>query len=688
MRNGARISAIIPALNEESSIGLVLAEIPQWVDEIIVADNGSTDGTARKARDFRARVVVQPRRGYGSACLAAMAQLDEPDVVVFLDGDFSDHPQETSLLTDPIIDGEADLTIGSRVLGRREPGSLTPQARFGNWLSCKLIQLLWGITFTDLGPFRAIRGSALQRLGMRDPDYGWTVEMQIKAAQHGLRCKEVPVSYRKRIGRSKVSGTLRGIVGAGTKILFTIGRSALQPKMGATQAKETVIVFTRYPQPGATKTRLIPLLGPEGAARLHRHLVEQTVAKAQRLLRHRDISLEVRFEGCTREAMRQWLGRDCLLQEQPDGDLGQRMGQTFQEAFDAGYERVVMVGTDIPGLSGSLLETALDSLQHYDLVLGPALDGGYYLMGLRKPCGELFHGMPWGTEAVLERTVLAAQRLGLSVKLVTPLQDIDRPEDLCHLSGDPTLPVDVAELQTCGKAQPQISVIIPTLNEALSLPATLSSVAGGEDTEVIVVDGGSEDDTVAIAASHGVRVVRGPRGKAAQMNLGSALARGRVLLFLHADTLLPGQWKSLAAEELERTGVVAGAFSLRIGGSGRMVRLIERLANFRSRALQMPYGDQALLVKTALFRRLGGFPDVAIMEDFELVRRLKRLGRISTLAAPVQTSARRWEEYGVLRTTITNQTIILLYLAGVSSRRLELWYKRRTGPAGPQRPAN
>jgi len=254
MRNGARISAIIPALNEEGSIGKVLREIPQWVDEVIVADNGSIDGTAEVARNLGARVVFQPRRGYGSACLAAMAQLSSPDVVIFLDGDFSDHPSEASLLIDPIVEGEADLTIGSRVLGRREPGALSPQAMFGNWLSCKLIKLFWGITFTDLGPFRAIRYAALQRLGMNDPDYGWTVEMQIKAARQGLRCKEVPVSYRRRIGKSKVSGTLRGIFGAGAKILLTIFISALQPPHDHGNAREKLIIFTRYPQPGKTKT--------------------------------------------------------------------------------------------------------------------------------------------------------------------------------------------------------------------------------------------------------------------------------------------------------------------------------------------------------------------------------------------------------------------------------------------------
>lgn len=227
MRNGANIAVIIPALNEEPSIGQVIDAIPDWVDDIIVADNGSTDKTAEIARAHGARVVWEPQRGYGAACLAGLAALNDPDVVVFLDGDFSDHPDEMPLLVDPITRGEADLAIGSRVLGRREAGALTPQARFGNWLACTLIRFFWNVRYTDLGPFRAVRYSTLKSFGMCDRDYGWSVEMQIKAARDGRRVLDVPVSYRRRIGKSKVAGTVRGVIGAGWKILYTIFRAAL-----------------------------------------------------------------------------------------------------------------------------------------------------------------------------------------------------------------------------------------------------------------------------------------------------------------------------------------------------------------------------------------------------------------------------------------------------------------------------
>ena len=219
-----RISVIIPALDEEESVGLVLEKLPiDQIDQVIVVDNGSKDRTAERARAAGARVVEEPQRGYGAACLRGMAELaDDCEVVVFLDADFSDHPDELPQVVAPILDDTADLVIGSRLRGASEPGALLPQARFGNRLACFLMRLLFGHRFTDLGPFRAIRRSALDRIGMCDRNFGWTVEMQIKALLHDLRVTEVPVSYRRRTGVSKITGTLSGTVRAGTKILLTI----------------------------------------------------------------------------------------------------------------------------------------------------------------------------------------------------------------------------------------------------------------------------------------------------------------------------------------------------------------------------------------------------------------------------------------------------------------------------------
>ncbi len=227
-----KISLIIPAYNEESSIGLVLDALPKnLLHQVIVVDNASDDSTARVAEEFGACVVREDRRGYGSACLKGISELSpETEIVVFLDGDFSDYPQELPGLLQPIIEGGADMVIGSRMRGNREPGALLPQAYWGNQLATFLIRVFWGYQYTDLGPFRAIRYKALKKIGMQDINFGWTVEMQIKAITHGLKIKEVPVSYRKRVGESKITGTLSGTVKAGYKILYTIAKYYLAEK--------------------------------------------------------------------------------------------------------------------------------------------------------------------------------------------------------------------------------------------------------------------------------------------------------------------------------------------------------------------------------------------------------------------------------------------------------------------------
>ena len=218
-------------------MGAVVAEMraqPVPLAAVVVVDNGSQDATARRARDAGARVVSEPRAGYGRACLAGLAHLarDPPEIVVFADADRSDDPADLAALVAPIAAGDADLVIGSRRLGQRagrvEPGALLPQARWGNALACALMRLRWGARFTDLGPFRAARWDALERLGMADPTFGWTVEMQVRALRAGLAWAEVPVAYRRRVGRSKISGTVNGTVRAGAKILWTVGAHAVR----------------------------------------------------------------------------------------------------------------------------------------------------------------------------------------------------------------------------------------------------------------------------------------------------------------------------------------------------------------------------------------------------------------------------------------------------------------------------
>lgn len=224
-----KIDVIIPAYNEEKSIGLVIGDIPKkWVREIVVCNNNSTDMTAEVACGKGATVVDQPRKGYGSACLKGMEYLqqkpkeEQPDIVVFLDGDYSDYPEELPMLVQPIVEEDYDMVIGSRALGDLERGAMMPQQIFGNWLATTLIKLFYGYTFTDLGPFRAIKWDKLLEIEMKDPDFGWTVEMQVKAAKYKLKSTERPVTYRRRVGVSKVSGTIKGTILAGHKILWTI----------------------------------------------------------------------------------------------------------------------------------------------------------------------------------------------------------------------------------------------------------------------------------------------------------------------------------------------------------------------------------------------------------------------------------------------------------------------------------
>ena len=234
-RGLASVAVIIPALNEEDALPSVLRELPQ-VGLVIVVDNGSTDSTGRVAAAGGAHVVFEPRRGYGAACLRGLAELDElslqgtpaPEVVVFLDADHSDHPELLPALVEPIFADTADFVLGSRLAGHREAGAMPPQSVFGNRLACWLMRHLFAAEYTDLGPFRAIKYSALQSLQMADNNFGWTVEMQLKAQRAGLRIQEIPVPYRCRIGQSKISGTAWGSVRAGYKILYLIARYGWQ----------------------------------------------------------------------------------------------------------------------------------------------------------------------------------------------------------------------------------------------------------------------------------------------------------------------------------------------------------------------------------------------------------------------------------------------------------------------------
>lgn len=228
--HGTTIAAILPALNEADSIGHVLQDLPAWIDHVIVVDNGSTDTTAAIASAHGATVVAELFRGYGAACLRGIAEARRrnPDVVLFLDADYSDYPEDVALVLDPVCSGAVVFCLGSRTRGERQRGALLPQQIFGNWLATTLLRLFWRSRFTDLGPMRAIRMSTLEALAMTDRTYGWTIEMQIGVLKRALPYAEVAVRYRQRIGTSKIAGTVRGSVKAGIRILGMITRHAFR----------------------------------------------------------------------------------------------------------------------------------------------------------------------------------------------------------------------------------------------------------------------------------------------------------------------------------------------------------------------------------------------------------------------------------------------------------------------------
>jgi uncharacterized protein len=431
--------------------------------------------------------------------------------------------------------------------------------------------------------------------------------------------------------------------------------------------KERLIIFTRYPEPGKTKTRLIPAIGAEAAACLQQQMTEHTVAQAQSWAVQREGELEIRFAGGNTRLLRSWLGSDFRYRSQAAGDLGERMAAAFRQAFQEGMQRVVIIGIDCPDVDALLLQKAFETLEEQDLVLGPAIDGGYYLIGLRRFVPQLFQGVHWSTDQVLQQTVEIAAAQNLAVGYLPTLEDVDRAEDLAvweRISG-----TSVAELKN-----PKISVIIPALNEAGAIAKTITR-AQAANTEIIVVDGGSCDHTVAIARSLGVQVITSPVGRGVQMNAGAAVATGEILLFLHGDTLLPTDFAQQVWQTLKLPKYVAGAFELQIDSQLPSLRLIERFVQWRSRYLQMPYGDQAIFLRTKVFRQMGGFAELPIMEDFELMQRLRRRGAIALVSQPVLTSARRWERLGVWRTTLINQLIVLGYYWGISCDRLARWYR-------------
>jgi len=446
--------------------------------------------------------------------------------------------------------------------------------------------------------------------------------------------------------------------------------------------RKRLVIFTRYPEPGTTKTRMIPVLGSEGAADLQRQMTDFLVSKVKAFSERRFLSVEVRFEGGSERLMREWLGSSITYRHQGQGDIGRRMERALLDGFQDGYTSIVIIGSDIPDISSDIIHQAFEELQKNNLVLGPAGDGGYYLIGMQKAdefkaYPELFKTISWGTNKVLSQTIATANQLGIGYALLNTLRDVDRPEDLKVWNRALRSESDLT-------AKKRISIIIPTLNEANGIEETITRLPKSEQVEIVVVDGGSSDGTAGLARELGVRMLSTAPSKAEQMNAGATEARGEVLLFLHADTRLPEKFEEKVLTAAARKGFCAGAFSLGIDSEDWRLRFIERVANWRARFFKMPYGDQALFVSRQLFHEIGGFADYPIMEDFDLIRRLKKKGTITILPESVKTSPRRWQNLGVFKTWLLNQIIIGAYFIGIPPHRLAFWYHREKGRTSPK----
>lgn len=423
---------------------------------------------------------------------------------------------------------------------------------------------------------------------------------------------------------------------------------------------DSLIVFTRLPQSGKAKTRLIPKLGPEGAAALQRRMTLHTVGRASACAAaDKSLHLRIAYEGGSESEMRAWLGAQNFI-PQGAGDLGQRMHRCIQREFDAGARHVMVIGADCPQLDEACIAEARRALQHTPVVFGPAQDGGYYLIGLSRPMPALFEAMTWSTDQVLAESLKRARLQQIEAALLPMLPDVDLPADLPE--------AEAALLQ--GRS---VSVIIPTLNEAANLTRLLPMLQLAQPLEILIADGGSTDSTAHVAAAHRARFIPCGRGRARQMNAAAGQARGEHLLFLHADTDPPPHFCQIIAEHLSSGRVVAGAFRFALREDIAGGALIEKLVALRCATRHLPYGDQGLFLRRSLFHALGGFPDCAILEDLQFVRRLRALGRIVITAEAAPTSARRWQTGGVLRTFLRHQFILLGHALSVPPERLSRW---------------
>jgi rSAM/selenodomain-associated transferase 1 len=505
-----RTCIVIPSLNEAPVIERVVRGLRNClplqragIQDILVVDNGSTDGTAAIAAAAGARVVREPRRGYGRACLTGVLAASQAEVIVLMDADGSDVPEDILRVWEPVQAGAAALVMGSRVRGRCEPGALTPQQRAGNAVGTLLLRGLYGLRVSDLGPLRAIRRETLLKLEMREMTYGWSTEMLTKAASLGLTILEVPVDYRRRAGgQSKVAGTLRGTLKASGSILRTIARyrhwqPVQPPAVPAPDAasmelmtpkqqpeppgtRRALFLVARLPLAGQTKTRLGRAIGDEQAARLYGAFLRDLGRRFTQAARADGYDLywcyaapddrgDADFAAC--------VPAGAALLRQQGQTLAERLWSGFRALAARGYEQIVVLGSDSPHVPAAWITQAFAALEINEAVIGPSRDGGYYLLGQRAlPAPvDLFTGITMSTATVCAETVRRAEEAGMSVAYLPATFDVDEASDLAllraALAGAPTFdatpaPETLAHLQALALLQPDAP------------PALLSAVEG------------------------------------------------------------------------------------------------------------------------------------------------------------------------------------------------------------------
>lgn len=436
-------------------------------------------------------------------------------------------------------------------------------------------------------------------------------------------------------------------------------------------SRNALIYFMKAPVVGRVKTRLAQSIGDDYAATLYRMMCRHLLC----VKLPQDTDVIIAYDDNLHAHLPTYVKRKQFF-FQSSGDLGERMYDAFQNVFSQNYQRVILVGSDIPDITEEILQKALTLLYKNNAVLSPTRDGGYYLIGFQADsfCHKPFQGITYSKEDVYEKTL--AKMHHLKVAKTKMLRDIDTLDDLrAFASKSSDTPLSYYA-QSLLNILPRISVIIPVFHEDETLLKTITHLrtnAHLKNYEIIVVDT-HEKTTVNRLCLEEVRLAFAPKGRASQMNEGARIAQGDVVLFLHADTLVPHHWDTLTLQALDVKKV--GAFSFGINDPHIALSFIETMANFRSFITKIPYGDQAHFFETTFFRELGGYAQIPLMEDVEIMRRLKKQGhKVALLKPKVLTSSRRWHKEGIVYTTLRNRIVSFLYWIGVEPKHLIKHYK-------------